>query len=207
MRRPRKEHPTKAKLIDTVLELAGNGPLEALSVEQVLGVSQVSRGSLYHHFQDFYHLLEIAEARRFAKYVDVSIEKMAHILETSSTKEEARAGLMKSTRATQSPDVDWMRRQRVMALARAAESVRFQKALGQEQQRMTDAFVELISAGQAKGLVRADLDARAISVLIQAYTIGRVIDDITTKQVEPEAWYALIDNVAEMILGLPPTIS
>lgn len=202
MSKPRREHATKAKLIETVLELAGNGPLEVLSVDQVLGVSQISRGSLYHHFEDFYHLLEVAEARRFAKYVDLSIEKMSEILQRSKTKEEARLGLLKSTRATQSPDIDWMRRQRIMALARASESTRFHKALGQEQQRMTDAFVEIISAAQEKGIVRPDLDPRAIAVLIQAYTIGRVVDDITTKQVDPDAWYSLIDNVADMILGL-----
>jgi AcrR family transcriptional regulator len=193
-------HPTKVKLLETVVELLDQHPADAITLDQILEMSQISKGSMYHHFADFDDLLELAEVKRFSAYVDLSIYKLTQSIMHSKTTEELREQLHRATLATQNENLTTLRMDRVSALARAGKSGRFLTALGQEQQRLTDGITEIVETGQDRGFIRTELDARAIAILIQAYTLGRVVDDIAEEKVDPEKWIALIDNVADMIL-------
>jgi hypothetical protein len=66
-----------------------------------------------------------------------------------------------------------------------------------EQERLTNTLVDAIEIAQEKGWVRTDLDARAIAVFLQAYTLGRAVDDVAVTKVDPEAWNKLIRAVTE----------
>lgn len=46
-----------------------------------------------------------------------------------------------------------------------------------------------------------DFDPRAEAVLIQANTLGRIVDDITTEQVDPNSWDQLITRLIERVLA------
>jgi AcrR family transcriptional regulator len=193
-------HPTKAKLLETVVELLDQHPIEAITLDQILEISKVSKGSMYHHFEDFDELIELAEIKRFSAYVDLSIHKLTQAIMHSNSVSELRDELHKVTLATQNPALTILRMDRVSAIARTGKSERFQAALGQEQQRLTDGITEIVETGQDRGMVRTDLDARAIAILIQAYTLGRIVDDIVEEKVDSEKWIHLIDEVADTIL-------
>jgi len=44
------------------------------------------------------------------------------------------------------------------------------------------------------------VDARALGVFIQAYTLGRVLSDIDPRPVDPAAWTALIRHVVHGLI-------
>jgi len=46
-------HPTKVALIEVVKEMIAEFGADGFTVEMVLAESGISRGSLYHHFEDF----------------------------------------------------------------------------------------------------------------------------------------------------------
>jgi len=202
---PKTQHPTRAKLIATVVELMQAEHSESLSVELVLEVSGVSRGSLYHHFEDFFELLEVAEIEAFSLYVDLSVERLSEMLQNSKTSAEFVKGIRKATRATQDPALTELRAQRISAIARATHNERFRTALGVEQQRLTDSIADLFRESQEKKLTSTNYDPHAAAVLIQAYTLGRIVDDIIPNRVDPEAWFALIDTVVEKVFIAPET--
>lgn len=193
-------HPTKAKLLETLVELLDQHPVEAITLDQILEISKVSKGSMYHHFADFDELVEFAEVKRFSNYVDATIEKLTLVIMHSNSVDELRQGLKKVTRATQNPDLTVLRMDRVAAIARTGKSERFRAVLGAEQQRLTDGLTAIVETGQDRGMVHAHIDARAIALLIQAYTLGRIVDDVVDEKVDPEAWYKLIDLVADTLL-------
>ncbi|MEN9692812.1 MAG: hypothetical protein RLZZ330_456 [Actinomycetota bacterium] len=195
-------HPTKIKLLETVIALIDQHPVEAITLDQILEISKVSKGSMYHHFEDFDELIESAEVKRFSLYVDATISKLTQTIMHSNTVQELRADLQKVTRATQNPLLTVLRMDRVSAIARTGKSERFRVALGAEQQRLTDGLAEIVETGQDRGLVKKEIDARAIALLIQSYTLGRIVDDFVDEKVDPEAWFALIDRVADTFLVL-----
>ena len=54
----RPTHPTRVRLIDTMVEMLQTTPASAITTEAVLETSGISRSSLYHHFADFSDLIE-----------------------------------------------------------------------------------------------------------------------------------------------------
>jgi len=204
--RERRTHPTRDKLVVTVVELLKTFRPDQISVEQVLEESGVSRGSLYHHFEDFYELLEAAEIENFSTYVDLSIEPLSRVIHESKTLEQVIAGIHRGTEVTQHPTVLAIRFQRIQALSRSYGNERFHKALGREQERLTSALADLVREAQEKGWFRKDLDARAAAVLVQAYTLGKVVDDITDVHMGENAWVSLIDDIVLNVLIQKPAL-
>jgi AcrR family transcriptional regulator len=192
-------HPTKAKLIEATSKLLKSVDRAHLTSDMILEESGISKGSLYHHFEDLEELIEAALIQRYARWVDASIEIMTQILTTGNSSEEIYKQLVEITKNTQSDEYLAVRQNRIDVLSRAGSSKRFAKLLGEEQQRLTDALTDLIREAQERGFYRKEIDARAIAVLIQAYTIGKIVDDFNENKVDPEAWVNLINTIIRTV--------
>ncbi|MEY4291186.1 MAG: hypothetical protein RL130_1128 [Actinomycetota bacterium] len=200
---PRSGHPTKTKLIDTTADLLKKLPRSEISTDLILNTSGISKGSLYHHFEDLDELLETAMLVRYTDWVDSSIELILQIIARSKTPEDVYDNLVELTRFTQDPNRRTERIYRAEILGMAEASPQFAKRLGEEQQRLTDALVDIIRDTQENGYFRKDLDAHAIAVLIQAYTLGKVVDDYSPQPVNPEKWNDLINSIIRKVfIGL-----
>lgn len=188
-------HPTRERLIDTMTGLLDEKAPEAIIVDEVLAVSGISKGSLYHHFEDFSDLLEMAYLRRFAAFVDASSASIAEVIATSTSRDEMLTRLREITRRTQSPELASVRLERVRAIMLAGGNERFRVRLAVEQQRLTDALADLVRESQAKGWFSSDFPPHVVAVFVQAYTLGRVLDEIAENSVDNEQWVAFIDHV------------
>ncbi len=188
-------HPTRERLIETMASLLDREAPEQISVDEVLSVSGISKGSLYHHFEDFSDLLEVAYLRRFAAYIDLSNEAIAEVITSSRTRDEMLAGMKEITSRTQSPELAPVRLERIRAIALAGGSERFRKRLAVEQQRLTDAMADLVRESQMKGWFRSEFDPNVVAVFVQAYTLGRVLDEVSENPVPNDHWVAFIDHV------------
>ena len=190
-------HPTRDRLIDTMVELLDGSDPEHITADQVLSASGVSKGSLYHHFEDFEDLLEAALIARFSVNVDVTIEALSAIIATVNSRDEAIAALRELNIYNQAQSRSNYRLERARAAGLTYSSPRFHEALGAEQQRLTDAFTDLFKEAQNKGWMSPGVDARAAAVFVQAYTVGRVVDDIAPEKVDPAAWINLVMHVVD----------
>ena len=161
----------------------------------ILEESGISKGSLYHHFEDLDELIEAALIQRYARWVDASIELMTHLLTSSASSDDIYSGLTGITRSTQSDEFKAERLKRIDVLSRAGSSTRFAKLLGEEQQRLTDALTDLIREAQERDFYKKEVDARAIAVFIQAYTVGKIVDDLSENPVDNDAYLSLVNRV------------
>ncbi len=192
-------HPTKQTLLDTVVYLLNSKLPAEINSEEVLEMSGISKGSLYHHYADFSELIEQALIVRFARYVDASIASLSQVLRTARTKTELFEGLKMVTRRTQSEEMKEGRYERLVSMAAAIRSPRMQLALGVEQERLTEALADLFRESQERGWGNKDFQPRVIAVMVQAYTMGKIVDDITPTHMNEENWALLIDAFLERI--------
>jgi AcrR family transcriptional regulator len=192
-------HPTKAKLIEATSKLLKTVDRAHLTSDMILEESGISKGSLYHHFEDLDELIEAALIQRYARWVDASIELMTQLLTSAESSDDIYSGLTGITRRTQSDEFRAERQNRIDVLSRAGSSKRFAKLLGEEQQRLTDALTDLIREAQERGFYKKEVDARAIAVFIQAYTVGKIVDDFNENKVDPEEWVNLINLVIKTV--------
>lgn len=186
---------TKDRLINTVSEMLDGATPQHILVEDVLTASGVARGSLYHHFGDFPALIEATLVRRFSAGVDYTNAVMTEISANSASADEYWARMYEMSNDAQHPNREHRRSERHRILGMAGSNARFGAMLAVEQERLTVTLMDAISVAQEKGWVRADLDPRAIAVFLQAYTLGRTVDDVAENHLDPEAWTALIKVV------------
>ena len=192
---PQTIHPTKARLIETAAELLETALPGAIQVDEILEKSGISKGSLYHHFEDLSELLEAAQVARYATWVDRSIGLIVPVLSGAKTRDDIIEGLRKATLYTQSSEYKATRFARARTLANSENSERFKTALGLEQERLTTALEDLVQEAKNKGLFRQELDSRIVAVFIQSYTLGKIVDDVVPSHMNQEKWDDFILNM------------
>lgn len=197
----KRTHPTKAKLLETVDSMLDEEGFDEVGVEHVLEVSGVSRGSLYHHFEDFSDLVEQALVERFSKAVDQGIWLISRLVFEADSSRALIAGLKEVTRVTQADAQRPFRFERARLLGLAERNDRLLARLRIEQDRLTTALADLFREVQEKGWLNSDFEPRAGAVLIQAYTLGKVVDDVTSDPVPLDDWNRLIDLILERALA------
>lgn len=194
-----KAHPTKLLLINTVLELLKHEHLQDITIEEVVAESGISRGSLYHHFEDFADLLEQAQIKRFSNYVDMTSNLVAEALSLSSKDEFVRA-IRVVTRQTQSEEMRDQRLHRIKAVAAVGQSERMRKYYSQEQERLTATIATMYSELLNRGWGNPNIQPVTIAVFIQSYTMGQAINDYVETKMDRDNWISLIDLIMESII-------
>ena len=197
-------HPTKEKLIETMAELMNERALHEIQVDDVLRESNISKGSLYHHFENFEDLTEAALIARFSNSVDLSIELVAGAVNEAKTAEEFLERIIYVTTVTQGPERAQFRLERARVIGLSINSPKLAELLQTEQDRLTEAMTDVVREGQIKGWVSDKFDAKTIAVFMQAYTLGRVIDDVSSPMhsVKGDDWNEVINTAVKSLLAI-----
>lgn len=196
-------HPTKEKLIETMVSLMENRALHEIQVDDVLRESNISKGSLYHHFENFEDLTEAALVTRFATSVDMSIDLVNSAVMTAKTPEEFVKQIVYITTVTQGPERRQFRLERARVIGLSVNSPKLLSSLALEQDRLNDAMADVVREGQERGWISKNFDARTVAVFIQSYTLGRVIDDVSSedKRVDNDSWNDVVNAAAMALLA------
>ena len=195
-------HPTKEKLIATMVSLMDDRALTSIQVDDVLRESNISKGSLYHHFENFDDLVEVTLIARFAAGVDLSIELVAGAVNGAKSAKELVEKIIEVTTFTQGRERAKFRLERARVIGLSVNSPKLLNALEREQDRLTTAMADLVREGQEKGWVSKTFDAKTIAVYLQAYTLGRVVDDVASKdnKIDPQDWSNVVVAALKALL-------
>lgn len=194
-------HPTRQRLLTAVVDMMDTTAPEDIHSEYVLQETGISRGSLYHHYEDFTELLEDAMLYRFSAGVEASTGAIQNIVANSGNQEEFLSLLEGVTRATQSRELADSRFDRARMLAMAQYNLRFRAKLATVQDRLTDALTECFAQAQAKGWLNKEFQPRTGAIFIQAYTLGKLVDDISDNHMDNSDWENLITLIADRTLS------
>jgi AcrR family transcriptional regulator len=197
-------HPTRERLISDTVELLDTHAPEEITTVMVLERSGVASGSLYHFFEDLSDLIEHAMLQRFAGGVNASISVIRRLIDESADAEDFISGLSDVTNLTQNPWLAPTRLERARMLAMAQHNERWRTVLAAVQQNLTDALTTCFFEAQAKGWLNREFSPRAGAVFIQAYTLGRIVDDIAETPMDQDDWIGLITLIVRRALGPRP---
>ena len=193
-------HPTKALLLETAIELIDEHGPQGFTVDALLEKSKISKGSMYHHFEDFHDVIESAQVSRFSRHVRQDSETLIRMFSRVETREEMFATFEGVVHATSGPDRADARLDRATIIGLSKHSKNFAQALAEEQQILTDALADVARELKERGLIRHDVDPRALSVFVQAYSFGRVLDDISTAPLSEDEWAGFVVKVLRSFL-------
>jgi len=190
-------HPTKKVLVETLSKMLEHRRAEDILVEEVLDESGISKGSLYHHFEDYSELVETTYVYRYTLWIDASIDFLGKRVIPSKTKQELRAALFDLTKLTQSDKRKGARAERAQALAECFHNERLAKKMGEETQRLTDAIADVTDEVKNKGLFRDSVSSVTLATFIQAYTLGKIVNDYNPQGISENEWDSFIMEIVD----------
>ena len=193
-------HPTKVHLTETAVALIDEHGSQGFTVEQLLETSNISKGSLYHHFEDFHDVIMQAQVVRFARYVEEDIEALTRVLLAASSREDMFGRIDLISRATHDAARSVHRADRIQILAGARHSEKMKNALGPTQARLTDAIADLVREMKAKEFISGSLNPGAVAVFIQSYSLGLIVNDVSNNPIDLEEWHATISRMMRGLL-------
>jgi AcrR family transcriptional regulator len=196
----RDTHPTKVHLTEAAATLIDEHGSQGFTVEQLLETSNISKGSLYHHFEDFHDVIMQAQVLRFARYVEDDITALTNVLLAASSREDMFGRLDLISRATHDPARSGRRADRIEILAGARHSEKMKNALAPAQARLTGAIADLVREMKAKEFVSENLDPASVAVFIQAYSLGLIVNDVSDQPIDLEEWHAMISRMTRGLL-------
>ena len=191
------EHATHRALIDCGVELAKEFGMYGYTVEQLLTKSGISKGSLYHHFEDFVDLVECVQVRIFTEYVELDIAAIQRALDAATDRQKFFELISLITRTAVQPQRTESRLQRARIISATEGRERFAARIGEEQKLLNDQMTQVISIGQERGWIVPYLDAHALAIFVQGYAFGLLLNDVAAEKIVSEDWVAVI----EMIMG------
>ena len=142
---------------------------------------------------------------RFSAGVEASTGAIENIVAISGDREEFFSLLEGVTRATQDRKRSYLRFDRARMLAMAQHNERFRSKLGAVQEQLTDSLTRCIAEAQDKGWANPNFQARTLAVFIQAYTLGKVVDDVVDNPMDDADWESLITIIADRALSTKAT--
>lgn len=196
------EHATHRALIDCGVELAKEFGMYGFTVEQLLTKSGISKGSLYHHFEDFVDLVECVQVRIFAEYVELDISAIQRALDAATDRDKFVNLISLITRTALQPQRSTSRIQRARIISATQGRERFATRIGHEQKLLNDQMKRVISVGQERGWIPPHFDAHALALFVQGYAFGLILNDVTEERVGAEEMAVVIDSViANLLIG------
>ncbi len=170
-------------------------PPSAITTAMLLTEANVARGTLYHHFESASALVDTTLLEAFSKHVDTNVVALRELVEQSRNIVEFADGLRQVTKVSQGAERRGTRFARARLIAYSENNPTLGKTLSREQERLTTAIEGIVVTGQKKGWVKRTINPRAAAVLIQAYTLGKIVDDVGESRMSESDWNSLIDEV------------
>ena len=203
---PRQRAARKTPDLDDVIEITIQLVLEhgdsGFRIEELIERTGISKSSLYLHFGDRDGLVGTAMSTAFLRDIKANVEGAIALFSRVTTRKQMQDAIPVLVNAALNTR-DVARWQRVMVLASARHRPEMLRRISEAQTTVDTALEELIREKQKQGIIRKDLDAREIGVLIQTAIIGRIFRDIDSKITDKDLdkWKAVLLSVYESFLA------
>ncbi len=203
---PRKRAPRKTpdldKVIEITIQLVFKHGESGFRIEELIELTGISKSSLYLHFGDRDGLVGAAMSAAYVEDITVNVMGAIAIFSGVSTRKQMLDAIPILVNAALNTR-DIARWQRVMVMAAAKPRPEMLKQISEVQTKIDTALEELIQEKQKLGVIRKDLDAREIGVLIQTAIIGRIFRDIDSEITakDLDKWRAVLESVYKSFLA------
>ena len=201
-KRAKRKTPDLHEIVEKTIALLERDGAVGFRIEDLIAQTGISKSSLYLHFGDRDGLIAVALESAFARDVRVNVDGAIAIFSKVKTKKQMQQAIPTLVDAALNlrNDARW---QRVMVLSSARHRQDLLKRISDSQMMFNSALEEIVRDKQQLGIIRNDLDAREIGVLIQAAIFGRIFRDLDPKMKDGNLtnWRKVLISLYEFFLA------
>ena len=188
-----------------VLELMDGDPSAPVALQDVLTRLKMTSGILYYHFADFPSLLEEAMVEMYLQLLYVGTQGILKAIGISDSATSFEENLRSVTDAAHRAGDAKLRSARAWIAAQATLRPSLGAKIAKAQEASNHELAEIIRKGQEKGLVRVEIDPLVVAVFLQAYQLGRIVDDLAGGQMDNENWKSFVRlMISQTIISTEP---
>ena len=165
---------SRAQLINAALEIILDNGVDGLRIEDVCERVGVSKGSLYWHFNDRDGLIHEALLEQLRRISDEQMAVMNDAIDSANSTEEYLSrivGALANPFDRAEVDQRWRRVEMIVATRHDPE---LRAVMSDVQRRQQKFLTEAMERAKEKGLLRQDLDPKAVAAAISVVALGSV---------------------------------
>jgi len=201
-KRAKRKTPDLHEIVEKTIALLERDGAVGFRIEDLIAQTGISKSSLYLHFGDRDGLIAVALESAFVRDVRANVDAAIAIFSKVKTKKQMQQAIPTLVDAALNlrNDARW---QRVMVLSSARHRQDLSKRISDSQIMFNSALEEIVRDKQQLGVIRNDLDAREIGVLIQAAIFGRIFRDLDPKMKDANLknWRKVLISLYEFFLA------
>lgn len=201
-RRNRKASEARERLILAVRKLLLIHDPADITTTMVLREANVARNTLYLHFESHAQLLETALLQSFSETVQTNLTAFETAIVKAKSKSDFMRRVTLIVRESQSRSQRKFRIERCRLIVHSETNPSFAAVLAAEQNRITADFARLFDQCRQNDWMKGAVGSSAAALLVQALTLGKVIDDISGKKLPEDVWLeTYMEIVTKVLLG------
>jgi AcrR family transcriptional regulator len=197
-------HRTAALLIEVAAELIDEVGLNHFTGEEVLHRVGLTSGVLYYHFGDVDGLRIAALAHLYAQRVTTDAAAITALAEQCETFEDFRVATHALLRVIHSHERARYRLQRAATLGLSYGNDDLRTKVADAQDGLTELMDIMFQKVASRGWLQPGLESHALAVFVQAFVLGRIVDDIANHKVDEAAWEAVVAHVVDSAILRSP---
>ena len=201
-KRAKRKTPDLHEIVEKTIALLERDGAVGFRIEDLIAQTGISKSSLYLHFGDRDGLIAVALESAFVRDVRANVDAAIAIFSKVKTKKQMQQAIPTLVDAALNlrNDARW---QRVMVLSLARHRQDLSKRISDSQIMFNSALEEIVRDKQQLGVIRNDLDAREIGILIQAAIFGRIFRDLDPKMKDANLknWRKVLISLYEFFLA------
>lgn len=193
----------RRRLLAAAMEVVREQGAPALRMTDVAARAGVSFGLIAHHFGSREGLVAAAQRTLLEGELDTDLEAARHAIAEATGTSDLLERTHDLTAALMHPERTDVRIGRAAAIAIAHGRDDARALIVEVVTDKLDRVAAVVTEAQERGLIRDDLEPRAIATFIQSYALGLVLADLDGERVDDTALIAVIDIALRAVLAPP----
>jgi AcrR family transcriptional regulator len=195
---------TRRRILDAAIVVVDLDGDAALRVTDIADRARVAPGLINFHFGSRDGLVAAVQAERYAGVVESELDLFETIIEQSETREAAVEAFHAVFAHLATRDLAEVRMSRASALGAAHGRPDLQEVLSEKTAELVDRAAEVLSLGQAQGVIRSDVDSRAAASVILGLSWGLCVVDFDMRRAQHDDVSKVITVMIDSLL--PPDL-
>ena len=194
----------RGRLIDSALVFIDRDGIDGARLRDIVEHADMTTGSLYWFFKNRRALINAALAERYVRKMRQLTDAAEEIIAKGLVIGDPLDLLTEITVRVGDPERVMARRERVQVLAAALDDPVLAKQVANVQRTLLAQLTNVIKTAQERRILRADIDAYSVAVLVQSTTVGLASVDLAPDLLpQDDNWIHLMGRVVKALRASP----
>ncbi len=194
----------RGRLIDSALVFIDRDGIDGARLRDIVEHADMTTGSLYWFFKNRRALINAALAERYVRKMRQLTDAAEEIIAKGLVIGDSLDFLAEITVRVSDPDRVMARRERVQVLAAALDDPILAKQVADVQRTLLAQLTNVVRIAQEKRIIRSDVDAYSVAVMIQSTTVGLASVDLAPDLLpRDDNWIYLMERVVKALRASP----